>query len=233
MRSNARLLSVLLVAGCGGAAHAGDPAAAEPSTGADAPIQITMDVPPADDAAPSAPAPAAAEPAGAATAVPADPVWLNGVQLTAPDLRELEAVLGRAPVPGRYWYDPHSGLWGLEGHGAGGVTRPGMRVPAPLPADASHGKSGVFVNDRELTVNELSVLAKLLAWPPPARGELSGRYVLDDRGGFYSIQGRYLGSVATSAPQALANSTSPAPCAWLHLGGTPDVLGRDVTINCD
>jgi hypothetical protein len=232
MRSNVLLLSALLVAGCGGTAHEADPAAAEPSAGAETPIS---DEPaPTAEVAPGAPAEITVPPADrATTAVPTDPVWLNGVQLAAPDLRELQAVLGRAPVPGRYWYDPHSGLWGLEAHGAGGVTRPDLRVPAPVPAGASHGQSGVFVNDRELTAHELAVLAQLLGWTSTPPGELRGRYVLDDRGRFYSIQGRYLGSVATSAQRALATSTSPAPCAWLHLGGSPDVLGRDVTINCD
>src|SRR5690242_2680413 len=133
MRWRARLLSVMLVAGCGGATRELEPAAAEPSTGAEPPI--TNPQPATAEVAPNAPAEIAASPADqATTAVPADPVWLNGVQLAAPDLRELQAVLGRAPAPGRYWYDPHSGLWGLEAHGAGGVTRPGLRAPAPAPA---------------------------------------------------------------------------------------------------
>ena len=253
------LLGALLVAGCGGGARE-DPAprATARSSGDDA-TRVTV----SDDessttrggsaaarrgvASSAAPSALAAAPGvDSASAGPADPVWLNGEQLAAPDLRELEAVLGRAPAPGRYWYDPRSGLWGLEQHGAGGVTRAALRVPAPVPANASLsgtapalrggapiGGTGAFVNDRELTARELTVLAQLLGWPPPAPGELRGRYVLDDQGRCYSIQGSYLGSLAAAASHALAASTSPAPCAWLHLGGKPDVLGRDVTVNCD
>jgi hypothetical protein len=226
------LLGALLVAGCGGRERDPAPGASARSSGDDAThVAVNNDESGASSAEPSAIAAEAS--ADSASAVPADPVWLNGEQLGAPELRELEAVLGRAPAGGRYWYDPRSGLWGLEQHGAGGVTRAGLRVPAPVPANASLGSTGAFVNDRELTARELTVLAQLLGWPPPTSGELRGRYVLDDQGRFYSIQGSYLGSLATAAQQALAASTSPAPCAWLHLGGKPDVLGRDVTVNCD
>jgi hypothetical protein len=155
------------------------------------------------------------------------------VLLELPDLRELQAVLGAAPAPGRYWYDPRSGLWGLEEHGAGGFTRPGLRVPAPLPAGASSGTSGAFVNDRQLTARELAVMAQLLGWDAESAGTLAGRYVLDEQGRLYSIRGRYLGSLASGAGRARQASASPAPCAWLQLGAEPDILGSAVTINCD
>ena len=172
-------------------------------------------------------APASAEP------LPSEPVYLNGQQLSDADLGELQAVLGRAPAPGRFWYDPRSGLWGLQEHGAGGVTRPGLRVPAPLPADASRGTSGAFINDRQLTARELSTMAQLLGWDAQSLRALTGRYVLDEQGGLYSAQGRYLGNLSTAAARAREQSTSPAPCAWHQLGASPDVLGRTVTINCD
>jgi hypothetical protein len=179
------------------------------------------------------PSPAGLPSATAGMPDPDDPVFLNGVQLEPADLSELRAVLGQAPVPGRYWYDARSGLWGLEAHGAGGVTRPGLRVPAPLPADAARGTSGAFVNDRQLTARELGVIAQLLGWDESSPAALAGRYVLDEQGRLYSIRGRYLGSLASGAPRARAQSISPAPCAWLQLGAEPDVLGRAVTINCD
>jgi len=183
-------------------------------------------------ASPPAPVVQVSLPAVTDAPVSSDPVVLNGVALELADLRELQAVLGEAPAPGRYWYDPRSGLWGLETHGAGGVTRPGLRVPAPLPADASRGTSGVFVNDRQLTARELALMAELLGWDARS-GSLAGRYVLDEQGRLYSIHGRYLGSLASAAPKALQRSTSPAPCAWLQLGAPPGPLGPAVTINCD
>jgi hypothetical protein len=160
-------------------------------------------------------------------------VYLNGERLSQPDLRELQAVLGQAPVPGRYWYDPRSGLWGLEEHGAGGVTRPGLRIPAPLPAQASRGSSGAFVNDRQLTARELALLAQWLGWDPRNAATFTGRYVLDEQGRLFSIQGRYLGSLAGAAARVREQGTSPAPSARQQLGAAPDVLGRAVTINCE
>lgn len=231
------VLAAGLATGCSddGAPGASSDPLAERSTGAERSPAVA-------DSAEHDPPPAAPEPVPAPASLPAataampaqdDPIFLNGVRLELADLSELQAVLGQAPSPGRYWYDARSGLWGLEAHGAGGVTRPGLRVPAPLAADASRGNSAVFVNDRQLTGRELAVIAQLLGWDASSPGALAGRYVLDEQGRLYSIHGRYLGSLAGAAPRARQQSTSPAPCAWLQLGAEPDVLGRAVTINCD
>ncbi|MFI5308137.1 MAG: hypothetical protein ACHQ53_12330, partial [Polyangiales bacterium] len=87
-------------------------------------------------AAPSRPPePASEEPGLAATAEepgPATPgradVYVNGARLGEPDLRELEVRVERRPEPGKYWYDAKSGLWGLIGHGASGLTAPRLRA---------------------------------------------------------------------------------------------------------
>ena len=52
--------------------------------------------------------------------------------------------------PGRYWYDMVSGVWGHEDGPSAGQIRPGHRLGGPLRADASQGKTGIFVNGREL-----------------------------------------------------------------------------------
>jgi hypothetical protein len=82
-------------------------------------------------------------------------------------------------TPGSYWYDPTSGLWGLEGAGPAGMTTPGMPVQRPLRADASSGSTGVFINGRNITSLELLTLAHLVG-----TGVLPGRYALDAAGNF-------------------------------------------------
>lgn len=77
--------------------------------------------------------------------------------------------------PGRYWYDPVSGLWGLEGLPASGQIAPHLDLGGPLKADASQGKTGVFINGRELPAQEVSLLRHL--------GEVDpGRYWMNAEG---------------------------------------------------
>ena len=194
---------------------------------------------PVDGTLSSAPEPAtqpSPAPLGAPEPTTSDsggPVFVNGAQLAAPDLAELYAVLGAAPLPGRYWYDAVSGLWGLEGHGAGGVTRPSLTA-APLPPQTSAGTSAAFVNGRQLPVAELTAMATLLAWPLPVEGRYSGHYTLDGEGALNSGRGRYLGNVAAAAKrEAGAVQSGATLCIWYHLHEQDGALGRDVTIACD
>lgn len=161
-------------------------------------------------------------------------VFVNGAQLAPPDVAELYAIFGATPASGRYWYDALSGLWGLEGHGAGGVTRPGLRTAAPLPPEASAGNSGAFVNGRQLPGTELTVMATLLSWPLPADSRYSGHYTLDGEGALNSAKGRYLGNVAAAAKRVSAGEAPGAIlCVWYHLHEPDETFGRDVTIACD
>ena len=182
---------------------------------------------------------AASEPgAGPDAAPPTTPpngsVFLNGVELSAPDLAELGAIFNAAPEPGHYWYDGHSGLWGLDGHGPCGVTKPELRTPAALVPDAAQGHTLAYVNDRLLTETELTAVATLLGWELPVTGRYPGRYVLGADGALYSAQGRYLGNVAAAA-RRMAAGTPPAAtkCIWFHLYEGTAPLGRDVNVSCD
>jgi hypothetical protein len=161
-------------------------------------------------------------------------VFVNGARLSGPDLAELGAIFGQQPLAGRYFYDAESGLWGLEQHGAGGVTKPGLRSPAPLDPTGSRGATGVFVNGRELPQGELHALAVLLRWPEPASGAYVGRYRLDAEGGVYSAQGRYLGNAADAARRAAQNAApSASQCVWFDLHEPRRTFGQDVTLSCD
>jgi hypothetical protein len=231
LRATPHALLVLALLGC---AQPEPPQAAAETSGAEpssapAPVAIDGTLPPASDPG-SAPASVTPQPE---PATDTGFVSVNGVALTAPDFAELQAVLGGIPKPGRYWYDAASGLWGLEGHGAGGVTRPGLTA-APLPADASAGASAAFVNGRQLPATELTAIATLLEWPLPADGRYSGHYTLDGDGALNSAKGRYLGNVAAASKRRAAGETPGAVhCIWYHLHEPDEILGQAVTIACD
>ncbi|HEU0204264.1 MAG TPA: hypothetical protein VFR86_27955 [Burkholderiaceae bacterium] len=67
----------------------------------------------------------------------------------------------RVPIqPGRYWYDPVSGAWGIEGGPMAGQIHAGLRLGGPLRRDASRGNTGVFVNGRELHRLDVAALQR-------------------------------------------------------------------------
>ena len=84
-------------------------------------------------------------------------VFINNRQLTPNQIQEIRTMYGVNPVPGRYWYDTRSGLYGYMGREALGYIRPGHSF-GPLPSNASNGNTGVFVNGRELNNLEVAYL---------------------------------------------------------------------------
>lgn len=98
-------------------------------------------------------------------------VVINGVAMSAED-----AAAARIPA-GRYWYDARSGLWGLEGGPTQGITQAGLNVGGQLSAEASNGHTGVYVNGRNLPVQDVAALQRLV----PTQ-VMPGRYVLDASG---------------------------------------------------
>lgn len=113
-----------------------------------------------------APAAAQSEPA----------VYVNGERIGAAAVHALERTY-RTRVPnGRYWYDPRSGLWGLEGGPGIGQIAPGMKLGGRLSPNASRSRTGVYVNGRQIHDMELAYLQRLY-------GHVQrGRYWLDHRG---------------------------------------------------
>ena len=93
----------------------------------------------------------------------ADDVFVNGVRLDDATIGALEDAYGVDVTPARYWYDPVSGVWGLEGGPGLGQIHPGLRLGGPLRANASNGDTGVFVNGRQL--HRLDVAALLRCTP--------------------------------------------------------------------
>jgi hypothetical protein len=125
-------------------------------------------------------------PAGAAVVV-------NGVDLSAAEVDEIAARHGVHIPAGRYWYDTHSGAWGLEGGPTFGFTIPGATLGGPLRSDASGGGHGsltaVFINGREIHPLDLAALRTLTQVLP-------GRYSVDAFGNASTESGIYLGNLA-------------------------------------
>ena len=102
-------------------------------------------------------------------------VIVNAVALDARTLGQLQAAYG--PIaPGRYWYDPVSGLWGPERGPHAGQIMPGLRLGGPLRREASGGGTGVIINGREIHPSELAQLQQLFGHVNP------GRYWLNAQG---------------------------------------------------
>ena len=99
-------------------------------------------------------------------------VSVNGVRLSQEELQTLERVQ-RIRIPdGAFWYDKVCGSWGRDGGPCKGTLPQGLEIGGPLKADASDGKTGVFINGRQLGLRELLRLRQIVAlWP--------GRYWLD------------------------------------------------------
>lgn len=96
----------------------------------------------------------------AATASMAADVVVNRVMLDSATRQALERAYGVPIAPGRYWYDPVSGAWGMEGGPASGQILAGLRLGGPLWQEASHGNTGVVVNGRELHRLDVAALQR-------------------------------------------------------------------------
>ena len=103
-------------------------------------------------------------------------VRINGRALSAEQVKALSETYGQTPVPGDYWYDALSGLYGVRGYQAFGFMLPGHDF-GPLEEAASVGDSGVFVNGRHIPQMEWMIWSQLLGYPIQW-----GRYWLDAQG---------------------------------------------------
>jgi len=128
-------------------------------------------------------------------------VIVNDVQLDPRQVRLLQQMYGALP-PGRYWYDPMSGIWGIEG-GPGIVQiQPGLPIGGSLRSDASHGTTGVFVNGRQLHLYEVLALQRCTQVFP-------GRYWMNAAG----IGGYEGGPASFNLTQLCAGSRAAGPSA--------------------
>jgi hypothetical protein len=188
----------------------------------------------ASPGAPAAPTQASA-PSGAAS--PAQPaaaaVFVNQVAVTQEQLDELKQAYGAVPPAGRYWYDPRSGLYGVWGHEAAGYIKPGHSF-ASLPANASNGSTGVFINGREINLTEAAFFQRIFG------AVYQGRWWLDGTTGNVGQEGNPmpLANIVVALQQAqrsaggggggyrwrdnITNSSGGAEggCVWLNMPGS-------------
>ncbi len=110
-----------------------------------------------------------------------DPVSIlrvNGVTIAEEQVHRYEQEM-RMKIPrGDFWYDRVSGAWGITGAPTVGFTKPGMDLGGPLKADASNGNTGVFINGRQLHIQDVVGLTNLGV---PVQ---QGRWWVDYQGNF-------------------------------------------------
>lgn len=98
--------------------------------------------------------------------------------------------------PGDYWYDYHSGFWGVMGHPCQGIIPPFIEeFNYPMPKNCAGGNTGILVNGRELCDKDLDLLA--------GRGfsTATGSYILDISGRVWDeFSGEELDSIGKLAP---------------------------------
>jgi hypothetical protein len=104
----------------------------------------------------------------AAAPLRAQPTVVNGQTLDARTVAALQRSYG-VVLPGSYWYDRVSGLWGPVGGPPAGQLAPGLAL-GRLREDASGGApTGVFVNGRQIHPQELFQLRQVFGAVVPGR----------------------------------------------------------------
>jgi hypothetical protein len=121
-------------------------------------------------------------------------VTVNRVRLSDSRVAELEQQYRVRVQDGAYWYDRASGAWGRDGGPTAGWILPGLDLGGPLPADASRGNTGVFINGRELHLLDVAALMRFM---PVYRG----RWWVDAQGNFGAEGGPVLGNLWVLAQQ--------------------------------
>lgn len=90
-------------------------------------------------------------------------VIINGNELTSEQLVQLEQRYSVKALPGNYWYDSKSGLYGMVGQAAFGFMYADHNF-GKLDRHASKGNTGVIINGRELPQAEYVVWSQVLGY---------------------------------------------------------------------
>ncbi len=110
-----------------------------------------------------------------ATGTPSD-VVINGRALSTEQIAGLAQAYGVEPLPGNYWYDATSGLYGVVGYQAYGFMYPGHEF-GEIDPNVSGGNTNVYVNGRHLPQSEWLIWSYMLGAPIQM-----GAYWLDAQG---------------------------------------------------
>ena len=122
-------------------------------------------------------------------------VLINGVPLRTDVVMAIARATGYVIPNGRYWYDKTCGAWGMEGGPTLGFGVAGLDLGGPLKPDASNGRTGTFINGRELPYQDVASLNALIS---PYRVQ-RGRFWVDAYGNFGYEHGGALGNLVQIA----------------------------------
>ncbi len=166
-------------------------------------------------------------------------IFINGLELNRDQVAALAATYGYSPPAGRFWYDTLSGAWGVIGREPAGFILTGHDF-GPLPADASGGDTGVFINGRQINMVEAIAIQGTFG------AVYQGRWWLDGRTGYFGLEGNPvpLGNLIAmiqaqsnaagsggggdnfwSSRTAVGNSSGG--CSYVNVGGTTASSGCD------
>ena len=127
-------------------------------------------------------------------------VFINGVRLSDKEVEALEQIYRVRLQDGNFWYDRMTGAWGYWGGPTAGFILPNLNLGGLMPADASNGDTGVFINGRQLHMHDVMRLYQIVPVVLP------GRYWMDAQGNCGYEGGPMLGNIwalaaSTSAPR--------------------------------
>ncbi len=160
-------------------------------------------------------------------------VVVNRARLDAATVRALEQGYGVQVLDGSYWYDTYCGAWGFEGGPTVGFILSGLNLGGSLRADASDGTTGVFVNGRELHMQDVRALRQIVGAVNP------GRYWLDPYGNVGYEGGPAFLNLAVMARQAGVGGgnafyrSGNTDYGAGSSGGTSYVMGKDWSVTID
>ena len=103
-------------------------------------------------------------------------VFINDQRIPEATLNQYQRTYGSAIPDGQYWYDATSGLWGQAGGPALGIVQAKVAIGGQLRRDASNGRSGSFINGRELQASEAQLMQAIFG------AHYRNRYWMDAQG---------------------------------------------------
>lgn len=115
-------------------------------------------------------------------------ISINGKKCTEAEIQILRSA-GSPCLPGSYWYDSKAGGFGMMGGPCLGWAVPNLNIGGPLPANASNGNTGVFINGRQLHMMDV------MNWNTYIGPCLPGRYTLDGMGNCCYENGMFIANV--------------------------------------
>jgi hypothetical protein len=134
---------------------------------------------------------------------PVRAVIINGVRLSDEQVQALEQQYHVPIQDGAYWYDRLTGAWGAQGGPTVGFIHAGLNLGGQLRADASKGNTGVWINGRQLHIQDVLGLQRIVPYVLP------GHYWMDAQGSFGYEGGPILGNI-----WLLAQANRGAGGAW-------------------